>query len=641
MAQKSLLNACCAWRLIEGATVNARLQFGLALLALLIGFGLRVQGLAAMNDSILYDEAAYGVDALSLLDEPRIQVYFSSNNGREGLWMALITPAIASWGAQPFSLRIVAVFAGLLTLAAVYRLGREVFASRWAAFGALLAFAVFYWPVHLSHIGFRAALYPLLGALSFAALLNAQRTNRLDRWLLSGLLLALLAYTYLAARVWIGLAILLLGIWLLRGQTRRGAALALVVLAVGIAPLIVALTQAEGGRTSQVAITSLDQFIENVRLWIAAWLVSGDSYMTHNLPERPVFDLPTALLALAGIIGLMPSLRRRWHGLLLVLLLPGSLLPALLSIDNPHMLRAYGAVIPLALLLGAGVGWLVRHGRLGQIGAVLLLSVMALLTARDFAQVVDQFEDFLPGETKLLSAIDAVSVLPGDETVAFAPLPHDYPVIPFQRNELAGRDWLAYDPGYCLVYDASYTRLAVTLSPQIDYHRERLAQWSEVTSLVTDPAGHYEILRVAPLLPPSDVQTFDGRVELAALTAPRTATAGEGLTVTLAIRAQANSTLNSFVQVWGEPSPLEGGRLWAQADQRLCEPYPVQVWQPADHVVQDWTLSLPADMPPGDYQVMAGVYDPGTGMRLQRPDSSDIAELFTIRVASGDQERGG
>lgn len=625
--------------------MNGRLQFGLLLLALLVGFGLRIQGLAAMNDSILYDEAAYGVDALSLLDEPRVQVYFTSNNGREGLWMALVAPALAAWGAQPFSLRIVAVFAGLLTLAAVYRLGCEVFASRWAAIGAVAALAVFYWPVHLSHIGFRAALYPLLGALSFAALLNAYRTNRLDRWLLSGVLLALLAYTYLAARIWIGLAILLLLSWLLRGRAQRGATLALLVLGVGVVPLVFALIQADGGRTSQVAITSLDQFIDNLRLWMGAWLVSGDAYLTHNLPERPIFDLPTAMLALAGVVGLVPSLRRRWQGLLLALLLLGSLLPALLSIDNPHMLRAYGAVIPLALLLGAGVGWLVRRGSLGLIGALLLLSAMALLTARDFAQVVDQFDVFLPGETKLLAAIDAVSAVPGDETVAFAPLPHDYPVVPFQRNELAPREWLAYDPGYCLVYDVSDTRLAVTLSPQIDYHRERLTQWVDVMPMITDPAGRYEILRVAPLPPSDAAAVFGDSIHLAPLARPRTASPGETLTITLAIRGlmdgNLNGNLNGFVQLWGDPSPLEGGQLWAQADQRLCEPYPVPAWQPTDHIVQDWTLSMPANTLPGDYQVMVGVYDPGTGVRLQRPDSSDIAELFTIRVTGSDQERGG
>ncbi|MCA9891321.1 MAG: hypothetical protein KC546_23250, partial [Anaerolineae bacterium] len=108
------------------------LRWFLIALFLLVGFGLRINGLGQMNDATLYDEAAYGLDALSLLDNPQLTPFFERNNGRESLWMYVTAPALAIWGSQPFGLRIMAVFAGMLTLAAAYRLGRELLGKQGA-----------------------------------------------------------------------------------------------------------------------------------------------------------------------------------------------------------------------------------------------------------------------------------------------------------------------------------------------------------------------------------------------------------------------------------------------------------------------------------------------------------------------------
>ncbi|PJF23829.1 MAG: hypothetical protein CUN53_20910, partial [Phototrophicales bacterium] len=104
--------------------MKSRRWLGIALI-LLLAAALRFAELAAMRDMLHHDEAAYGVDAVSLIEIPRFQVYFPDNYGREGLWMWLLTPLMAVFGGAALPMRVTAVFVGVLTAAAVYRLGRE------------------------------------------------------------------------------------------------------------------------------------------------------------------------------------------------------------------------------------------------------------------------------------------------------------------------------------------------------------------------------------------------------------------------------------------------------------------------------------------------------------------------------------
>src|SRR5215207_10637560 len=149
----------------------------LLVVVLLIGFALRLRGLGAMTGMVHYDEAYYGVDALSLLAQPRLTPFFPDNFGRESLWMYLLAPSLAVFGAGSFGLRIVAIFIGTLTLAAVYRLARELLGRR-AALPAMAGLAVLFWHMLASHEAFRALLFPLIGALAFAFLWNAYRTDQ-------------------------------------------------------------------------------------------------------------------------------------------------------------------------------------------------------------------------------------------------------------------------------------------------------------------------------------------------------------------------------------------------------------------------------------------------------------------------------
>ena len=186
---------------------------------LLTGIALRVYGQAEMQTILHGDEAFYGLDALSLLDNPRVEVYFPANTGREGLWMNLLAPMIAIFGATPLALRVTSALVGIATLGAVYWLGNETMedSGLWLV-GAL---AVLYWHVQLSHIGFRVITMPLMGALAFGALFRAHRLNK--QWWLAGLLIGLMLYSYVAVQVYVAYAgLTLIALLIFQKEQRRG-----------------------------------------------------------------------------------------------------------------------------------------------------------------------------------------------------------------------------------------------------------------------------------------------------------------------------------------------------------------------------------------------------------------------------------
>jgi hypothetical protein len=59
------------------------------------------------------------------------------------------------------------------------------------------------------------------------------------------------------------------------------------------------------------------------------------------------------------------------------------------------------------------------------------------------------------------------------------------------------------------------------------------------------------------------------------------------------------------------------GRKRAQHDSvPVSGAYPTTAWLPSEHVADRYTLYLPHDLPPGDYTIVIGLYDPTRAIRL-------------------------
>jgi hypothetical protein len=66
--------------------------------------------------------------------------------------------------------------------------------------------------------------------------------------------------------------------------------------------------------------------------------------------------------------------------------------------------------------------------------------------------------------------------------------------------------------------------------------------------------------------------------------------------------------------------------------------YPSSRWQVGERIWQNVPLTIAADALPGEYRVIAGVYDPLTGERLPLDDGTDAVELGIVEVI-GTQEQ--
>lgn len=133
---------------------------------------------------------------------------------------------------------------------------------------------------------------------------------------------------------------------------------------------------------------------------------------------------------------------------------------------------------------------------------------------------------------------------------------------------------------------------------------------------------------------------FDDWLEVRLLSSlPPTVTTGTTITVVLGIQALHTPELypSIWVHLYGTPTPYEGGPLWAQGDSQVCSSYPAHLWRTDETIVQDFPLTLPADLPSGIYTIAVGSYPYPSGDRLPvtAPPGMppDYVILHTLRVA--------
>lgn len=620
---------------------------------LLVGALLRWSPIAPLSDMLSYDEAYNGLDTLSLIESPRLTPFLPANLGRQSLWCYILIPFVAVFGAHPFAMRLAAAFVGALTTAAVYRLGKEALtpqAARWA----LLAFSVARWPVHQSGLALRAILWPLIGALAFASLLQARRTRRTALWVESGIWVGLLGYTYFSALLWILGAVALLIWWVLweKGR-RRGPAVALLVGMLVLLPMVAYAyrhPQDLLGRPQGVRASTPAELMENALAWARVWFVPSSDAGRYN-PLSSVVDGGLAPLFIVGLVALWWAARERWHAIGLLGLVPISLLPSILSRDAPHFLRAAGLTIPLALIEGAGawgVERYLRRTRLRPLRVLLPLALMlwtAIATVRGTVRWLRDPYVFLLMEQHVNQGANFIrTAVPEDTPVYFSPFYPSHPVVSFRSADLAPRHVGALDSRLCLVVPE---RTAVYLSVtayEPDF-QERLSPWAETTVLFQDPKGNpprYTVFQAVPkaeLLQGPGVMgaVFGEQVEVRLLK-PLSSTVGAGATVPVPLAMRALRPLDRaysvFVHLYGDPTPYEGGPLLAQVDRSACEPYPSNLWQQDEWVFSTFLLAIPEDLPPGRYQIGIGVYDSATGARLPLPGwANDFLPVQQLEVA--------
>ena len=159
----------------------------------------------------LSQDEVLNADIVTFIRQGYHALFFREGYGHEPLYHYWSVPFQVLFGDNILSIRLPAVYLGLLLVALTMRWTRREFGS-FAAVAAGIGLAISWWPVIFSRIGLRPIMEPVL------LLLFAWFWPR--RPWLAGLFLGLSLYTYTGARVLLLLPLSLFLYWLLAAAGR-------------------------------------------------------------------------------------------------------------------------------------------------------------------------------------------------------------------------------------------------------------------------------------------------------------------------------------------------------------------------------------------------------------------------------------
>ncbi|MEK7312162.1 MAG: glycosyltransferase family 39 protein [Chloroflexota bacterium] len=341
-----------------------------ASLILLLAFAFRVVGLNDVPPGWRDDEVTETTVHAQLVLDGHYPLYFIQAEGHEPIYHYLSTGWIALVGRSLFSVRLVSAFFGLLTVAATYRLTRQLFGTRTALFVALLL-AVSFWALIYSRTKIRHISELPFALLAFSHLFAAINARGLKFIIHHSsfivLFLTLALYTYLAAAT---LLIIVSAFVLYLFVTHHALRITLhaprstlsVLIALTLAlllylPLADAI-RANAERISVVGgpLTALREgnwqpLIETSVGTLAMFGNTGDNEALYNIPGRPVFNVVGFYFFIGGVLIALSRWRDPRYAFLLIWLV-GGLAPGFAS-NPPASLGHTITALPVTYILAA------------------------------------------------------------------------------------------------------------------------------------------------------------------------------------------------------------------------------------------------------------------------------------------------
>jgi len=349
------------------------LPFTLSVLLLAAAFRLIL--LPDIPPGLAQDEVL-DADIVTFIRQGQHAFFFREGYGHEPLYHYWSVPFQVLFGDNVLSIRLPALYLGMLLVALTMRWAQREF-GRVTAVTVGLGLAVSWWPIIFSRIGLRPILEPLL---LVAAAWFWQRP-----WL-AGLFLGLSLYSYTGARVvfiwpvlWGIVQVIAAPDTLAKGKQLRTAVIIVAVSLVLYIPLYWTLRSDPSlqQRVDQLAgpLNALRQgdfgpIWQTTLATLGVFSFTGDPRWTYSLPGRPFFDPLTAVLFYAGFLIALFRWRQSRYTLLLAWLAV-TLLPSALTPQAPSTVRLVGAMPVVYLLPGLAVAHVIhrlpiRNNRRGE-----------------------------------------------------------------------------------------------------------------------------------------------------------------------------------------------------------------------------------------------------------------------------------
>ena len=353
----------------------------LAIIALASFF--RLWEIKSIPPGFSYDESMYANNAVEAWETEHFKVFYTENNGREGLWINMLAPVLSFFGEnEPWVPRTMAAIFGILTVLGLYFLTKVLFKSERLALLASFFMAASFWHINFSRIGFRAILTPFFLVWSFYFLWTAYEKGKLEAKskrgaivaaTIGGILFGLGFHTYISFRV---APLLLIIPFILMWRSGRKKLILIFLIFAFIVALPIGLyflgnPQDFFGRSSQVSILASHPpaggpaltLGSNIVKTIGMFFVWGDGNWRHNLRGAPELWWPVAILFLIGILSSffpVKNLKFKIQNSFILLWLVVLLIPTVISSEGlPHALRSIGVIPAVMILAAIGLEWII------------------------------------------------------------------------------------------------------------------------------------------------------------------------------------------------------------------------------------------------------------------------------------------
>ena len=574
---------------------------------------------------------------------------------------------------------------------------------RTAGLAAAAALAVALGHVTLSRSLYRGIPQPLFMLLFVGLLLRGLRTGRRRDLILSGVSLAAALYTYTAALVLpLGLLVAAGSLLLFRRAAWRAwlpslgwAVGAFMVLVIPIGLVFVQRPEAVIARAADVSGADLAYTpARRLEIMLSVFVARGDDNPQYNSAGAPLLPPVFNLLFAAGLVVLAARIRRVESALVLSLLVLATT-PALLSNEISHGLRICGEYAVFPLIVGSGVAgllallsrWLPRVSRraltAGGVLALLLITGADALAAhqsytaywqspltwpvfgrdlpigewffrtdrRDFARWLAVQEPPLllplvdlndpPVRAWLLdvypevTTADSLTRLPAGTRV----------VVPWV---LGMDDIRRSNRQAALLRDGTITLLppfsaethaallaGIDAAPMVT-RQGVLDLMARVSVLPDEMAVTFE-----PRVDVSAAPTFGGELQLVGWRGPDALSGSAAQEVTYVLEWEALRPLghnySAFLQLWTQEATAVAGHergIWRWL-------LPTSVWPVGMTVPDAHPLQIPADLAPGAYRLVTGVYVyPDSRLPVFLPDgepAGDVATVGWVKVPQRDE----
>lgn len=383
---------------------------------------LRLVALSSYPAGLNADEAALGYNAYSLLTTGRDEHgHFwpinleSFGDFKPALYAYILIPFIKILGLNEFAVRLPSALLGVVSVGLIYFLSRLIFSkSSLIPHLSALGLAVSPWAIHFSRGGWETNLSTTLilcGSCLFLLWINHYRTKFL---VLSLLCFVLSLYAYQSAKVFTPL--LFLGLVILFKHHffshLRQSLVATVIPAILLIPLISSLFSASAtSRLSGVGLLAdigpvnrVNEFrgVHSANTYLIAKIlynrpiaysmrflknyfdhfspkylfISGDNIERSRVPETGLFYLTDFIFLAIGIFYLFKQPAQK-NGLIWIWLFVAPIASSL-TFQTPSALRSYSMVIPMIIIISAGIGYLFELIIIKKILTTLIIFLIAI-----------------------------------------------------------------------------------------------------------------------------------------------------------------------------------------------------------------------------------------------------------------------